>query len=149
MAITIRGQAADEPRQAAPLRHSATWDLAGISISDARHAVRGLLARAGHRPDHRPSQDAQLVVSELVTNALRHAPGPGALLLELTPGTDELWIAVHDSSPRPPEVRAGDAGTVGGHGLRLVTRLCEQVQTVPSKLGKQVLARLVLRTHAG
>ena len=63
---------------AAPLRYSAAWDTADASIADARTAVRTLLARAGHDPRHRPSQDAQLVVSELVTNALRHAPGPGA-----------------------------------------------------------------------
>ncbi|MFH8798226.1 ATP-binding protein [Streptomyces sp. NPDC017936] len=127
-----------------PLQYSAAWDTTHTSIADARRAVRTLLARAGHRPDRRPSQDAQLVVSELVTNAIRHAPGPGGLLLELTPDATLLRVTVRDSSPRPPRVRASDPGRPRGHGLRLVMGLCEQLQHITLTTGKQVVAQLRL-----
>ncbi|MFF8401430.1 ATP-binding protein [Streptomyces sp. NPDC015684] len=148
MVIPLRKQAEDERHEEGPLRSGTAWDTAGISIADTRRTVRTLLARAGHHPDHRPSQDAQLVVSELVTNAIRHAPGPGALLLELSPDDAVLLITVRDGSPRTPDVHPQDGSRVGGHGLRLVTQLCEQVHTVPWASGKQVTAQLRLGTPA-
>ena len=145
MVIPLRNRASDE-REPASLRYSTVWDREHPSIADARHAVRALLARAGHRPEHQTSQDAQLVVSELVTNAYRHAPGPGGLVLELDPDTLLLRITVRDSSTRPPTLRTPDARRVGGHGLHLVTRLCAQLHTVALETGKQVVAHLHLRT---
>ncbi|BBC94386.1 ATP-binding protein [Streptomyces griseofuscus] len=140
-------QAMDEPRSA-PSRYSAVWGMAGISIADARGAVRTLLARAGHHPDQQSNQDAQLVVSELVTNALRYAPGPGALLLELSADAARLTIAVRDGSSDQPLLREPDPRRAGGHGLHLVTRLCEQVRTVPSGEGKRIVAELLLDSGA-
>ncbi|WP_229818439.1 ATP-binding protein [Streptomyces chromofuscus] len=138
-------QETDDPGEAGPLWCSVAWDVSGTPIADARHAVRTLLARAGHHPHHRTSQDAQLVVSELVTNAVRHAPGPGTLLLELTPEAGHLRIVVRDSSPRLPEPQPHDARRVGGHGLHLVALLCERMHTVPLRTGKQVIAHVGLR----
>ncbi|MEU1013879.1 ATP-binding protein [Streptomyces sp. NPDC005890] len=131
-----------------PWRYGAAWGTRGARIADARHAVRQLLARAGHHPRERPSQDAQLVVSELVTNAVRHAPGPGELTLEVTPDAAHLRIIVRDSSPLPPRLQVSDAGRIGGHGLHLVTRLCEQVCTVALDTGKRVVAHLSLQQPA-
>ncbi|MDX2546421.1 ATP-binding protein [Streptomyces sp. WI04-05B] len=147
MGTPTKNRASDE-REPAVLRYSAAWDTTDASIADARAAVRALLADAGHPPDHRPSQDAQLVVSELVTNALRHAPGPGGLALEVTPDAALLRITVRDNSPRPPELRAHDVRSVGGHGLQLVTRLCEQLHTIALDTGKQIVAQLRLRSSA-
>ncbi|MBK3633465.1 ATP-binding protein [Streptomyces sp. MBT97] len=147
MVTPLKNRASDEGQPAAPLRYRTTWETADTSIARTRTAVRTLLAEAGHSPEHRSSQDAQLVVSELVTNALRHAPGPGALALEVNPDATLLRIAVSDSSPRPPRLRAHDAGRVGGHGLHLVTRLCERLDTTAHGTGKQVVAHLPL--HGG
>lgn len=148
MVTPLKNRASDEQGSAAPLRYSAAWDTADVSIAEARAAVRTLLAQAGHDPGHRPSQDAQLIVSELVTNALRHAPGPGGLALEVAPDAALLRITVSDSSPHPPELRAHDARRVGGHGLYLVAQLCDQVQTVARETGKQVVAHFHLRKPA-
>ncbi|MGW3134074.1 ATP-binding protein [Streptomyces sp. NPDC001076] len=148
MVTPLKNRASDGQEPGAPLRYSITWDTVDTSIADARVAVRALLAQAGHRPDHRPSQDAQLVVSELVTNAVRHAPGPVGLALEVSPGADLLRIVVSDTSPRPPEPRAHDARRVGGHGLHLVTRLCDRLHTVARDTGKHVVAHLRLRRPA-
>lgn len=85
------------------------------------------------------------MVSELVTNAIRHAPGPGELVVELEPAAGHLVIAVRDTSPSPPAPHEGDPARPGGHGLRLVARLCSQVWTVPAPPGKRVVALLDLR----
>ncbi|MFE4860741.1 ATP-binding protein [Streptomyces sp. NPDC056670] len=127
-----------------PLRFSAAWETTEFSIADARTAVRTLLVQAGYRPDEQHCLDAQLVVSELVTNALRHAPGSGSLALEVNEGADLLEITVRDGSPNPPRPQVPDAARIGGHGLLLVTRVCAQLHTRPLTSGKQVIACLRL-----
>ncbi|MFC9950667.1 ATP-binding protein [Streptomyces prasinus] len=144
MVTPLEDRASDEKESAAPLRYSAAWGTAGASIAEVRAAVRALLARAGPGPGQLPSQDAQLVVSELVTTALRHAPGPGGLALEVTTDAALLRVTVSDGSPRQPEPRAPDVRRVGGHGLRLVAQLCDQVHTITRGTGKQVVAHLRL-----
>ncbi|MFE0510749.1 ATP-binding protein [Streptomyces sp. NPDC058964] len=144
MVTPLRNQATDERDSAGPLRYGAAWDSEGTSIAHTRHAVRTLLVQAGHPSDHRPSRDAQIVVSELVTNALRHAPGPGQLLLELIPESGLLRITVRDRSPRQPRLLVPDPRRIGGHGLHLITRLCERFHTVPLGDGKLVIAELGL-----
>ncbi|MFE9927301.1 ATP-binding protein [Streptomyces sp. NPDC005774] len=148
MATPLKNRTSDEQASVAPLRYSIAWDTADASITEARAAVRTLLAQAGHDPGHRPSQDAQLIVSELVTNALRHAPGPGELALEVAPDAALLRVTVSDRSPRSPELRAHDARRVGGHGLHLVAQLCDQVQAIARGAGKQVVAHFHLRKPA-
>lgn len=144
MVTPLDNRASDERDPAAPLRYSTAWHTA-TSLAEARAAVRSLLTRVGYDPDHRPVQDAQLIVSELVSNAMRHAPGPGHLDLEVTPDAALLRITVGDTSPRPPELRTHDGRRVGGHGLRLVTRLCDRLHTVALDTGKQIAAHLPLR----
>lgn len=147
MVTPLDDRSSYERDPAAPLRHSTAWHT-DTSLAQARAAVRALLARAGYDPGHRPGQDAQLIVTELVTNALRHAPGPGSLALEVTPDAALLRITVSDTSPRPPELLTHDARRVGGHGLRLVTRLCDRLHSVALDTGKQVAAHLDLRKPA-
>ncbi|MGV9421614.1 ATP-binding protein [Streptomyces sp. NPDC003674] len=126
------------------LRFSATWGDGALRIADARGAVRTLLVRAGHPPGRRASQDAQLVVSELITNALRHAPGPCALLLEVAPGRHEVRVTVSDTSQAPPVVRPVDAQRLGGRGLHLVLRICGRLRVTRHAQGKRVSATVPL-----
>lgn len=65
--------------------------------------------------------DAVTVVSELVTNAIVHAPAPGELRLSLLP--DVLRVAVTDSGAGAPEPRHASATREGGRGLYLVNAL--------------------------
>ena len=68
-----------------------------------------------------------LVVSELVTNALRHAvdcrpvgPGVSPVELELLRSARRLVCAVHDPSDAEPRINEADIADEGGRGLRLV-----------------------------
>ncbi|MDX2683742.1 ATP-binding protein [Streptomyces sp. NY05-11A] len=86
------------------LRSGAAWAKDAARAVDARRLLRTFLARAVHAsrtPVPRSlALDAALVVSELLSNAIRHAPGPTGLILQLT--GDELAITVWDTSPTTP-----------------------------------------------
>jgi hypothetical protein len=84
----------------------------------ARRKVRQLVAswEPGELADM-----AELVVSELVANALRHGAGPVTARLSGTPGG--LRIEVHDDGPgRPVRRHAGDYDECG-RGLELLAGL--------------------------
>ncbi|WP_371667591.1 ATP-binding protein [Streptomyces sp. NBC_00289] len=85
---------------------------------------------------------ARLVVSELVTNVVRHAPGPSRLRLTLT--DDSVEIAVTDTGEGWPTFLPRDPLRIGQHGLEIVTRLCGEVITKPGETGKTVSVRLPL-----
>lgn len=125
-------------------RYSRRWDTDTASLPEARNAVADLLARVRPAPSARAVQDAQLVASELVTNALKHAPGPFTLHMEVVPNPSALRISVTDSSPRPPRHRPADPERVGGHGLRLVRMLCGALEVIPLGQGKRVTASVAL-----
>ncbi|WNM32401.1 ATP-binding protein [Streptomyces sp. Li-HN-5-11] len=135
-------------RPAAALRYGAIWVAGAARTVDARRAVRAFLTRAAHTAGThvttRAEQDAQLVTSELITNALRHAPGPCGLVLELSADSTRLTVTVRDTSRTLPLVRARDGARVGGHGLYLV-RACSRALTATALPdGKQITAVLAL-----
>jgi len=66
--------------------------------------------------------DMQLVVSELVTNAMRH--GGGAVQLRLLSHGREVACAVTDRSRSAPVAASADVFSEVGRGLRLVDALC-------------------------
>ncbi len=108
-------------------------------IAEAREAAVAFLhqhSRAAGRTFH---DDVLLVVSELVSNAVRHAPGPFVLELGLVPGGIE--IAVRDTSSRPPRSRTPDR--TGGRGWSIVQTLARRVRVVPRHDGKSVHAELL------
>jgi two-component sensor histidine kinase len=64
----------------------------------------------------------ELVFSELVSNALRHAGAP--VHVTLFRGSDGLWlIDVADGSPAPPAPRDAGRFEAGGRGLMIIARL--------------------------
>ncbi len=92
---------------------------------------------------------ATLLVSELVTNALRHGGGPRELLVTVDGrGVD---VGVRDASPRPPHPVALDGPgatrvdgglSENGRGLLLVERLADSWGWRPEHGGKIVWFRL-------
>ncbi|MFF8595091.1 ATP-binding protein [Streptomyces sp. NPDC015220] len=150
--ITSSGKKAPDQRErsraAAALRYGASWVTGAARTADARRAVHAFLVRAARvaqtRVTTRGAQDAQLVVSELVANAVRHAPGPCGLVLELSADRARLDITVWDTSPVLPRVNERDGARVGGHGLYLVQACSRAVQAVTRPGGKQITAQVAL-----
>lgn len=64
-------------------------------------------------------EEAQLLVSELVTNAVRHGAPPIELQVRCA-GGDRLQVRVRDSHPGVPRPREADLDAEGGRGLMLV-----------------------------
>jgi anti-sigma regulatory factor (Ser/Thr protein kinase) len=90
--------------------------------------------------------DAVLVASELVENAVRHAGSAPSLRLELRP--TQFAIAVHDDDPTPPKPRPLTCDQPGGRGMPLVEAVCKAWGASPStRGGKVVWAVLPLPAH--
>ncbi|MER6033874.1 ATP-binding protein [Streptomyces sp. NPDC101171] len=155
MAIPLRQKASDEPERNgdASLRWNTTWDSGALSAAQARAAAERFLdrVRATDRipvPD-RVVQDTQLVVSELITNVVRHTSGPCGLGLEVSPDGDRLRISVWDSSRRMPEVLSPDGERIGGHGLEIVKAISHTLSVTAHDEGKQVDVSLLLPGSRG
>lgn len=67
---------------------------------------------------------ARLLVSELVTNAVRHGSGSVVLVVSLDRGG--MRAEVHDESPAMPVIVEWQALMEGGSGLRLVATLANR-----------------------
>lgn len=116
---------------------SRRWQLPSepASIGRARHAV----LRTSQAWDLGDASSAELVVSELVANAVLH--GWGRVTLRLHDTGEGLRIEVEDSNPTPPMATEGHPGRIGGFGMRIVERLADWGWR-PSRAGKVVWARV-------
>lgn len=66
-------------------------------------------------------EDARLLVTELVSNALLHGAGPVGL--SLTRAAQRWRVGVEDESPAEPVVRQVSDDDESGRGMHLVARL--------------------------
>ncbi|CAL9450116.1 SpoIIE family protein phosphatase [Streptomyces sp. Tu 3180] len=107
-----------EPEDAAPGR--------------ARRLVRRTLSRWGLEE---LSDSVELLVSEVVTNAVRYASRPVTLRLLRT---DVLRCEVGDDVPQLPRLRQARATDEGGRGLYLVNRLARRWGATRLSTGKVV-----------
>jgi serine/threonine-protein kinase RsbW len=111
--------------------HIVPGDNADVSVTllarpeaagEARHALVGFVLPQITR------EDLALVVTELVTNAVRHAGlSSGARIdVESSSGPESVRLSVHDRGPgfRVP-ARVPDAQGAGGRGLMIVDALSE------------------------
>lgn len=89
------------------------------------------------------SDDVALIVSEMVTNAVRHAEPPVRLEVEVT--DTEVVVAVCDGTPSLPVIRAADDDAEGGRGMLLVDLLTADHGVRSQPPGKTVWARLLRR----
>lgn len=106
-------------RTRSPRRRRWSLPSEAASIGRARHAV----VRTCQAWGIEDAANAELVVSELVANAVLH--GFGHVSLQLYDTGDGLRIEVEDANPAPPVTTDGHPGRVGGFGMQIVERLAD------------------------
>ncbi|KOT65818.1 MULTISPECIES: ATP-binding protein [Streptomyces] len=122
----------------------ATLCAAAPSAACARESARGFLAALEPTVAAEAAYVVVLVVSELVTNALRH--GGGTCTLKLTAHPDSVEVAVHDHSPQIPRMRAPDLnGGAGGFGRPLANRLARATAVTRQAAGGKTVCTLLPR----
>jgi anti-sigma regulatory factor (Ser/Thr protein kinase) len=121
-----------------------SWPQAAASVGQARRVLRVTLALWG-RGDL--ADELEVVVSELMTNAVQHARGLDGVIgttYRLLPGVRGVRVEVRDGDPlRRPRVRPMTAEDFGGRGLHLVDELtCHHWGVEAATGGKTVWAEL-------
>ncbi|MFJ8109355.1 ATP-binding protein [Streptomyces sp. NPDC096132] len=123
-----------------PVTSAASARAHARAVVDAHWGDRGRPVR------ERDVIDLLLVVSELVTNAIRH--GGGLAGFEVTPVPDGVRLRVHDHSDALPAV-AHDAGElpaghrVSGYGWPLIVRLSHEIAIEARPAGGKTIRVLV------
>ncbi|WP_079102733.1 ATP-binding protein [Streptomyces sp. TP-A0356] len=118
-------------RAPGPLPYEGVWRFTAAavdaSVPQARHAVRDLLGRQGVPASDDTVHALLLIVSELVTNAVRHAALLSPLLaVEVAVGPEWVRVSVEDEHPYRPSALEADHGRTGGRGLLLVREITRE-----------------------
>lgn len=100
------------------------------SAGSARRFVERVLRRAGFAGD---LDTVLLLVSEVASNAVRHARTPFELRVELH--GEEVVVTVVDRSPRPVEPQIQRPDATGGRGLFIVSQLARAWGTEATRNG--------------
>ncbi|MET8171463.1 ATP-binding protein [Streptomyces clavifer] len=142
---------------ARPVSYEGVWRFTApavdASVPQARHAVRDLLDRQGVPVDDDVLHGLLLIVSELVTNAVKHAAllSP-ELAVEVAIGAEWIRVSVEDNHPYRPTALVTDHRQTGGRGLLLVREVtaeaggtCDVEHTAGG--GKIIWAALPLKTQ--
>jgi len=105
------------------------------SVGAARRFVADVLGRVG--AGKRLSDEAVLLTSEVVTNALVHAGGGCTLTVAVDTGV--VRVEVHDEDSTAPAARQAGAHDEGGRGLHLLDSLAWRWGSAPvAGAGKSV-----------
>jgi anti-sigma regulatory factor (Ser/Thr protein kinase) len=112
-------------------------------IAVIRHSVRARLVDAGLGGER--LQSFVLAINEIITNVVLHAGGRGRIVVSRS--GQSIWCTVTDSGPgiparfqHPPEVP--DAFDVGGRGIWLAHRLCDEVTMATGPIGTTIGLRM-------
>ena len=87
---------------------------------------------------------AQLVVSELVTNAYQHAPGTDSFELEVTATDESIRVSLADGSAVRPTIAALDQDAPRGRGMRIVQAAATGWGSDDHHGGKRVWAEIAI-----
>ncbi|MFE0631355.1 SpoIIE family protein phosphatase [Streptomyces sp. NPDC058864] len=118
-----------------PADHIATWQLPSdpATVAQARHHTTTQLTAWGLEET---SFTTELLVSELVTNAIRYGKPP--IQLRLIHNNTALITEVTDTSNTTPHLRRARTYDEGGRGLLLVAQLAQQWGTRHHPRGKTI-----------
>jgi len=112
---------------------SVRFDRGPMAAAAARNALLSLDTRV----DSQCLEDIRLLVSELVTNAVRHASGPngGTVALDVTIESSRIRVEVADPGAGfNPQPRDDEMTRPGGWGLYLVDRIADRWGVVRNTL---------------
>jgi anti-sigma regulatory factor (Ser/Thr protein kinase) len=134
------GSAPDEHQSADSSSWACAYPGGPDDIARAREFARSFVGALTTGVDPAFERDVILAVSELVTNAVRHAPGP--LRLVLTAHTGAILIEVSDTSRALPAARPSSRAGQGGYGLRMLAAMSGELSAQADERGKTVGLRL-------
>ncbi len=113
------------------------------SVAGARRFVRDVLSDQPRET----GEAAELMVSELATNSVRHARSDFELTILIS--RREILVEVSDHGQGQPFPRSPTPREQSGRGLQIVLELSDAWGISPSSNGKLVWFTLPLRTRAG
>jgi anti-sigma regulatory factor (Ser/Thr protein kinase) len=124
-----------------------TTALAAFTLPGSPHSARMarfyVRAALAYHSLSSYADDAETVASELIANAVTHAPAPTVTLrLTWLQGSRALGIVVTDPNPQPPVKRDPGKDTEHGRGLHIVEALSARWGWQPRDPGKAVYAIL-------
>jgi DNA-binding NarL/FixJ family response regulator len=134
-----------------PVRHLAAQILVAAAITETAlevvtadlpadpssvRAARSLVVEALGEEGEDLLFSLELLISEVVTNAVQHAAAAPRIEAQL--GPDSVRVAVYDDDPALPVHRQPDAERPGGRGLHLLDRIATRWGAEPSEGGKVV-----------
>ncbi|MEU0521100.1 ATP-binding protein [Streptosporangium sp. NPDC006007] len=128
-----------------PWRMSRTFPGSPVAIAEARRFVTAFLRRW-------PGvDDAELIVSELATNAVRHSASGrfgGCFTVSIQIDRDKVWLGVLDQGgPRIPRPLPPPLDGEGGRGLTLVAGLAMNWGVTGDSGGRIVWASMDLAPY--
>ena len=149
----MTSQPTAQVRASLPLQTSLVLGALPTAVACARLHARNVMCE-WNLPS--VADSIELVVSELVTNAVRASTGSDGrpkydadaglprVRLRLWSDRTRILIEVWDQDPRIPVTKAAGPGDESGRGLMLVEALCERwgCDTSPSRDGKLVWAEM-------
>lgn len=113
---------------------SAFFDPDPASVARARNFAVAAVHQLGAQVD---TALLELLVSELVTNAVVHAGSPVELEVDVTAG-EQLRVRVRDEGPGTPILRHVGPMAEGGRGLDLINATSQRWGVEPAEGGKYV-----------
>lgn len=120
-----------------------TFPPTAVSVRRARHQARTQMERWGLG---RYGEVVKLLVSELVTNAIRY--GRGQIQVTMCVEDGVLRCGVEDESAEPPRMRDLSWDAERGRGMHLVDMLACRWGTESTHLGKIVWFQLAVKAPA-
>ncbi|MFC9618529.1 ATP-binding protein [Streptomyces sp. NPDC056930] len=121
------------------LRSVLPFEAEPAAVRDLRRAVRGQLEE-WHLPTF--AEEAELAVSELAANVIKHVGRGVAATLVLETAGDRLRIELHDKSYRVPVLGTVACDDECGRGLHLLAGMAADWGTLLTATGKAVWCEL-------
>ncbi|MFG3265036.1 ATP-binding protein [Streptomyces bobili] len=117
--------------------------------AEVRLLRRAAVRQLNHWGAPVPVDEAELLVTELATNVIKHVGEGSSATLILEWRGERLRVEVHDKSTVSPVLRTADCDQECGRGLHLLTSLAMDWGTMLTAVGKAVWCEIGLNAQRG